>query len=148
MTIKTNPKERTFSFFSFFLISVSQHLGFRITRNCKELSHWSQTLKLCAFLHCTSVVGHALLRQFVATSNILQCMFVCLHRCVWRLTQSDKLITYFMSYRLTSLTNKDWLPFVPCQRVFILLPCCCFRGFLWICVFKNETGKEECFWEA
>lgn len=44
--------------------------------------------------------------------DVCVCVIVCaLCRYVWRLTRSDELITYFLSYHSTSLTNKDWLPF-------------------------------------
>lgn len=73
-------------------------------------------------------------RRCLVTFDGLWC--VCSHECVWRLIRSDKPITYFLLYRLTSLTNKDWLPFVPRRWVFVLVPCCHWG------VGKGETQSE------
>lgn len=77
------------------------------------------------------------------------CVCVCMHRCVWKLMYSDKLITYFLSYNFTSLTNKDWLPFVPSHWTFVLLShghcvCACVR----VCLSMQETECEREFMKS
>lgn len=94
----------------------------------------------CHHPRCNCCGSHSPEAIFGGVQWLVICVPVHSHECVWRLIHSDKLITYFLSYRLTSLTNKDWLPFVPRQWVFVLVPC--HRGGCMSVWAKRETQSE------